>query len=116
MGQIGPFPGASDFFNGLLARIPHQIPTAGRKRRCGLRLCSGFDPQRAFSTPAVESFRTPCHSDAYDSSLQNLVRNPGYLERSETAASSGATELMNTPVAHSNPASVVSRGRISTCQ
>ncbi len=27
MGQIGPFPGASDFFNGLLARISHQVPS-----------------------------------------------------------------------------------------
>ncbi len=37
-----------------------------------------MDPRRASSTPAVESFRTPCHSNAYDSSLQNLVRNPGW--------------------------------------
>ena len=41
-----------------LSRTSHQIPTAGRKRRCGLRLCSQFDPQRARSTLAVESLRT----------------------------------------------------------
>ena len=61
----------------VLTRTSHQIPTAGRKRGCGLRLCSRFDPRGARSTPAVESLRTPCHSAAYNSSLRNLVRSPG---------------------------------------